>query len=253
MSKQIKQFKNVLINIFEEIEREEENIVKAAEVISEAMKNDIMVHIIGPGGHSNIAVEEVLWRAGGLAAWNPILDPGTNLINGAKRSNIVERTPGYAKSVLDAYRVGKQSGEVIIIVNAYGLNAMTIDTAIEAKKRGMTTIGVTSKSFTSLVPKGHPSRHPSGKNLYEEVDIFIDSHLPVGDSVIEVDGFDQKVGSTSTFCNCFVMNCIVAETVKKLIEKGVKPPIFMSANMPGGDQNNKALEEKYFPLIKHLM
>ncbi|MBB4124691.1 putative transcriptional regulator, partial [Martelella radicis] len=32
-----------------------------------------------------------------------------------------------------AYRVGKEPGEVIIIVNAYGVNAMSIDTVLEAK------------------------------------------------------------------------------------------------------------------------
>ena len=250
----ISAFKNDLVDIFNKIEETEaEKIDAAAQVVSDAMKEERMVHVIGPGGHSNMAVEEVLWRAGGLAAWNPILDAGTNLIHGAKRSNIIERTPGYAKSVMDAYRVGFKPNEVIIIVNAYGINPMTIDTCEEAKRRGMTTIAVTSSGFAKVVPLGHPARHPSGKNLYEEADIFINNYLPVGDSVIEVEGFGQKVGSTSTFCNCFVMNCLVGKIVEKLVAQGIKPPVFMSANMPGGDENNRALEEKYFPLIKHLM
>lgn len=238
--------------LLHQIAGEKETMKKAAKVIVDAYMNDRMVHVIGPGGHSNIAVEEILWRAGGLAFWNPILDPGTNLIHGAKRSNIVERTPGYAKAVLDAYHVGDKDGEVIVIVNAYGLNSMTIDTVLECKKRGLTTIAVTSDSFAKLVPQGHKSRHPSGKNLFEEADIYINNHLPVGDAIVSVDGYGQNTGSTSTFCNCFVMNCLTALIVEELVARGQVPPVFESANMPGGDEHNKSLEDKYGRLIKHL-
>ena len=248
----IEKYSEDLSAIFSLIVAEKPIMEKAAKVISNAYMNDKMVHVIGPGGHSNMAVEEILWRAGGLAFWNPILDPGTNLIHGAKRSNIVERTPGYAKAVLDAYHVGEQSGEVIIIVNAYGINSMTIDTVEECKKRGLTTIAVTSDSFAKLVPKGHKSRHPSGKNLYQEADIYINNHLPIGDAIISVEGYEQKTGSTSTFCNCFVMNCLTALIVKELVERKVVPPVFESANMPGGDEHNRSLENKYGRLIKHL-
>lgn len=253
MSKEIRFFKESLFDIFGQIEGEYEKIKEAAVVIADAVEKDRMVHVIGPGGHSNIGVEEILWRAGGLAFWNAILDPGTNLIHGAKRSNIIERTPGYAIGVLDAYHVGRESGEVIVIINAYGINSMTIDTVTECKKRGVKTIAVTSDSFAKIVPAGVKSRHPSNKNLYQEADIYINNHLPIGDSIISVDGFGDKVGSTSTFCNCFVMNCIVVETVKEFIKRGIEPPVFMSANMPAGDTHNKALEEKYGPVIKHLL
>lgn len=253
MSKEINFFKESLYKIFGEIEQEADKIKEAASVIADAVENDRMVHVIGPGGHSNIGVEEILWRAGGLAFWNAILDPGTNLIHGAKRSNIIERTPGYAIGVLDAYRVGREKGEVIVIINAYGINSMTIDTVLECKKRGVKTIAVTSDSFAKIVPDGQKSRHPSNKNLYEEADIYINNHLPIGDSIMTVDGYDDKVGSTSTFCNCFVMNCIVVETVKEFVRRGIKPPVFMSANMPGGDEHNKVMEDKYGPIIKHLL
>ena len=253
MSKEINFFKESLYKIFGEIEQEKDKIKEVASVIADAVENDRMIHVIGPGGHSNIGVEEILWRAGGLAFWNAILDPGTNLIHGAKRSNVIERTPGYAIGVLDAYRVGREKGEVIVIINAYGINSMTIDTVLECKKRGVKTIAVTSDSFAKIVPDGQKSRHPSNKNLYEEADIYINNHLPIGDSIMTVDGYDDKVGSTSTFCNCFVMNCIVVETVKEFVRRGIKPPVFMSANMPGGDEHNKVMEDKYGPIIKHLL
>jgi len=33
---------------------------------------------------------------------------------------------------------------------------------------------------------------------------------------------------------------------------GIDPPVWMSGNAIGGDEKNAALEEKYFPRIKHL-
>lgn len=250
---------NILLNyakyvqdVVEQIAGEAEAIGRAAELVADAIERDELVHVIGPGGHSNMAVEEVLWRAGGLAPINAILDPGTNVIHGAKRSNIIERCPGYGIRVLDAYGINRP-GEVLIIVNAYGINSMTIDVAVEAKKRGLKTIAITSDSFVKIVPQGAPSRHPSGKNLYENVDIYINNHLPVGDACISIEGMEQKMGPMSTFCNCFAIDCLMMKAAEKLIAKGITPPVWMSANMPGGDEANKALEEKYFLRVKHLM
>jgi len=245
-------YRNTITEIMDKILGEIETIQKASRVVAESIAQEEPIHVIGPGGHSNMAVEEVLWRAGGLAPINAILDPGTNLIHGAKRSNFIERTPGYALKVLDAYRVGRKPGEVIIVVNAYGINSMSIDTVLEAKKRKMITIGITSRSFADVLPKDHPSRHLSGKNLYQEVDYFLNCHLPYGDAVVEIKGCIQKTGPTSTFCNVFTINLLMIETVKRLLEMGVQPPLWMSANLPGGDEANRSLEEKYIPRIKHL-
>ena len=231
------------------VDTQQEQIEKAAKILAKAVSEGKLINVIGPGGHSNMAVEEVLWRAGGLVHVNPILDPGTNIIHGAKRSNIVERTPGYAKAVLDAYRVSK--GDVLVIVNAYGINAMTIDTALLCKERGITSIGITSTSYAS-VPKDAPSRHPSGLNLCDLVDVYIDNKLPHGDAVIEIDGLAQKMGSTSTYANCFTMNVLMMETAKALTEMGIQPAVWMSANLPGGDESNRKFEEELLPKIRHL-
>ena len=253
MSKEIREFKQIMFEIFNKIEDEEKSILEGAEIIADAIMNDQVIHVIGTGGHSNIAAEELLWRAGVLAPMNSMLEPGINLIHGGKRSNIIERTPGYGIKILDAYNVGKREGEVIIIVNAYGINPVTIDIALEAKKRNVKTIGVTSKSFAKELSLDHPSRHPSGKNLYEIVDVFIDNHLPLGDAIIKIKGCEQKVAPTATLCNVFTLHCLIIEAVKKLVEKGIKPPVWKSANMPGGDEANKNYEEKYAHQIKHLL
>jgi len=253
MSQEISRYKETIIGVLNSIEAQSlDGILEAAEVMADAIEADHLVHVIGTGGHSSMAAEELLWRAGGLAALNPILDPGINLVHGAKRTNVVERFEGYAATIFASYHLGETPGEVILIANAYGINSLTIDMVTEAKRRGMKVIGVTSRSFADQVPKGVPARHSSGQNLYEIVDVFVNCQLPYGDAVVDVQGLEQRVAPTSTFCNAFTINCIVIETVKKLIERGVTPPVWMSANLPGGDEANRKWEEKYAARVKHL-
>jgi len=122
---------------------------------------------------------------------------------------------------------------------------MTIDCAMEAKKRGVTSIAITSTSFADKIPKDHPARHPSGASLYQSVDVFINNHLPYGDAVLEVEGCEQDMGATSTFCNSFAVQFLCVETAKYLVSKGYTPPIFRAGNMPGGDEFNQSMIEKY--------
>lgn len=253
MNKEFTFFKDTVVDILEKIEREEQSIKKAADIIARSVIEDKLIHAIGTGGHSNMGAEEMFYRAGGLIPVNAILDPGINLTHGARRTTIIERTPGYGIKVMDAYNIGKTDNEVIIIINACGINTMTIDVALEAKKRGMKTIGITSTSFASTVPKNHPSRHPSNKNLHDLVDVFINNHQPIGDAVVELEGADQKVAPVSTICNSFAIQLLVIETVKKIIELGKKPLIWKSANMPGGDDANRKYFEEYSKRIKHLL
>ncbi|MDC7246125.1 MAG: sugar isomerase domain-containing protein [Sphaerochaetaceae bacterium] len=252
MNKELSFYKETTTDIFNKIINDNPQLEDAAKVIAREIGRGGLIHVIGPGGHSNMAAEEVLWRAGGLVPINAILDAGTNLIHGAKRSNYVERTVGYAKQILDSYQIGKTPKEVIVIVNAYGINPMTIDTVLEAKKRDMISIGITSNSFAQKLSLDHPSRHPSGKNLFEEADYFINCHLPYGDAVVEIDGLDQKTGPTATLCNVFAINALMIEAVKQMVKMNIAPPLWMSANLPGGDEANKEYEQEYMPRIKHL-
>jgi uncharacterized phosphosugar-binding protein len=153
--------------------------------------------------------------------------------------------------VLDTYNINRE-GEILIIANAYGVNAMSIDCALEARERKLTTIGITSTEFANTLSQDHPSRHSSGKNLYEEVDYFINCHLPYGDASIELKGCEQKVGPVSTLCNMFALNLLMIESSKALIDLEIELPLWKSVNMPGSNETNKKLFDKYIPRIKHL-
>ncbi len=250
MSKYMEVYSEIVSHLFQKILREEKEVIdRAAELMAKAIERDQLIHVIGPGGHSNIGAYEIFYRAGGLVPVNAILDPGTLLNAGALRSTVIERTPGYGKAVLEAYNV--RDG-VLIIVNAYGINSMCIDVALEARRRAIPTIGITSRAFAEKVPLDHPARHPTKQNLFELVDVHVDCHMPFGDAVVEMEGIPQKVGPVSTLVNCFTLNLLVIRTVEKLLEKGIIPPIWTSSNIPGGDEANRKFIEHYHSRIYHL-
>src|SRR3546814_867454 len=145
---------------------------QAASRLADQFAADRLVHIYGPGGHSNLASQEVFFRAGGLMHVSAILDEGTLLSNGALRSMAIERTPGYGKVVIANQRLG--AGDLLILVNAYGINAALIDAAMEARQRGVFLIGVSSRQHAANTAPDHPARHPTKQNLHDVVDIAID-------------------------------------------------------------------------------
>lgn len=247
MTNYLQQINELLQTLHDE---EMDNIHKAAAVVANHVKQDKLVYAYGPGGHSNLASQEVFFRAGGLMYVSAILDEGTLLSGGALRSMAIERTPGYAEIVLDDYNL--KTGDLLILINAYGINSATIDTALIAKERGITTIGVTSVEHANQTPADHPARHPSKKNLHDLVDICLDSRIKVGDAIVEIEGLEQKVGAMSTFANAFLLNDLVAETVSLLVKDGIQPPIWMSGNASGGDEANERFVHNFKDRIKKL-
>jgi len=232
-------------------ETQQENIDNAAEAITKCIKDKKMVHIWGPGGHSAIIAEEALYREGGLACVNPIYDPCISLSHGAlKEINGLERVSGLAKIILDYNRVKKD--DVLILGSAYGVNTVVIEAALEAKKLGVRVVAITSPSFSKSVAKDHPGRHPSNKNLYEIADIVINSFVPSDDPQVEIEGISQKVAPLGTIIQISIYQALVAEVAKKLIESGIKPPIWTNALTVGGIEANREYINRYYGKVKNL-
>src|SRR5438093_9322097 len=104
------------------------NIEKAARMMAECIAGGGVVHVFG-SGHSHMMAEEVFHRAGGLFAFNAMLD--VNLTSfGTLKAGMVERTEGYAPVILDSFDV--RPGEVVIVVSNSGINPVPIELAIES-------------------------------------------------------------------------------------------------------------------------
>lgn len=227
-----------IMALLERIHAEEEaSISKAASLLAEQIAADRLIHIYGPGGHSNLASQEVFFRAGGLMHISAILDEGTMLAGGALRSMAMERTPGYGRIVIE--NAGLVRGDVLILVNAYGINTALIDAALTASALGVRTIGISSREHAEKTTADHPARHPSGSNLHDVVDLHIDTKVPIGDAVIELPGVTEKVGAVSTFANAYSLNWLVQCTIRELRERNIEPPVWRSGNAPGGDEANR--------------
>ena len=218
------------------------HIEGASKLIATCIADGGVAHVFG-SGHSHMMAEEVFHRAGGLFAFNAMLD--INLTSfGTLKAGKVERAEGYAPVILDSFDV--RDGEVVIVVSNSGINPVPIELAIEAKKRGATTIGITSASNYANAA----SRHSSGKKLGDVVDLTIDSRVPVGDAILTFDGLDAPVAAASTVLGAALMNAIVAQTTERLVELGSRPPVIVSMNLPGGDDRNEALAKQYGPRLR---
>ena len=49
-----------------------------------------------------------------------------------------------------------------------------------------------------------------------------------------------------------VGNLIMGRAVEILTEKGIKPPVWTSVNIKGGDEANQGHLKKYLPRVHHL-
>jgi len=240
-----------VISLLKKVEEEQsENIEKAAELMVGAIENDQLIHVYGGGGHTTLVMGEMFFRAGGLANINPIMETGLSVFNQALKYLELERTVNYGRSIVKYYHI--QKDEVLIIFHNIGINAATIDAAMEAKECGAKIIAVSSSFWQNEMPEDHFIRHPNKMNLFDLADVCIDDYNPVGDAVVKVAGFDTAIAPISNIIDFYIAHRLEIATVKKCIDKGITPPIWSSANAPGGDEINAKYVEKYLPRVKSL-
>lgn len=222
----------------------------AAQLCFEQVKHDRLIHIYGVGGHSYVGSEEFFFRAGGLANVSPMFEPSLALAGGGQKSTMLERVENIGDKIVKAHHLGPDN--LLIITSAYGINACTIDAALEAKRRGCRVIGISSAEFANNTPRDFVARHSTGKNLGEIADVLIDNHVPHGETLLELPGYPQKVGGTCNVLACFCINWLVMETISLCLANGVEPPVWKSANLIGGDEHNRKYLERFTPRVKAL-
>ena len=207
------------------------NIRAGATLLADALEHGRTIHAFGTG-HSHMLAEELFYRAGGLVRVKPILFDGLMLHGNAQLSTSLERVPQLAHALLDAHPM--TAGDVLIVASNSGGNAVVSTFARLALSRDVQVIAIVSLAHATSAA----ARWTDVPRLHEVANVTIDNGGCVGDAAIEIDGFVTKVSPTSTVVGAAILNAMVAEAVRSLVERGIVPEVYTSANLEGGDTAN---------------
>ena len=179
-----------------------------------------------------------------------MFEPSLSLGPGGQKSTMLERQENIGDKIVKAHQLGPDN--LLVITSAYGINACSIDAALEAKRCGCKVIAISSIAFAEATPRDFVARHSCQKNLGEIADVIIDNHVPHGETLMSLDNYPQKVGGTCNVLACFAINWLVMETIELCLKNGVEPPVWKSANTIGGDEHNEQYLNEYTPRVKAL-
>jgi uncharacterized phosphosugar-binding protein len=233
--------------VLERIKREQaRNIKQAGLFVAEALSAGGIIHAFGTG-HSHLIADEAFFRAGGIAAVNPILHERLIFLRGALESTRTEQESGFASQLLAQEDV--RDIDAAIIISNSGRNAAPIEMALEMKALGLKVIAITNLEQSRTATP----RHPSGKRLYEVVDIVVDNCVPPGDAVLELSGLETRIGPSSTVAGAAIINSIIIEAVAELLRQEEPVPVLPSANSDGvSEQTLSEMLRRYQARIKYI-
>jgi uncharacterized phosphosugar-binding protein len=198
----------------------------AGQRVADTVEQGNLVYTFG-SGHSSLVAAEPYGRAGSLANLDVIVD---------KTFGRAERLPGYAKILLDAYPITAK--DLLIVISNSGRNAVPAEMAIEARNRGIYTIGISALRHSRAVAP----RNAHGLRLFEVCDLVIDNCGLPGDASVEIPRMKGlAVGPTSTLGGVFIVNLIICIATEALCDRQKAPPVLVSANLDQGDAWNSAL------------
>jgi uncharacterized phosphosugar-binding protein len=219
------------------------NLETAGAVMADCIAQGGLVHLFG-SGHSVLPVQDMFPRYGAYPGFRPLMDMRlmwTSVIGsgGAKGLLWLERREGYASVLFENEPI--RSGDVMLVFSHGGLNAAAIEVVIEAKKRGLSTVAVTSMDNY----RKRAATHSSGKKLPDVADYVIDNCVPAEDALVAIDGWNAPVAAGSTVSTVTIAMAIVAQVAANLAAKGLHPSVFVSPNVPGipADNNDRVYEE----------
>ncbi len=211
------------------------------ELITDTVTSGGVVHAFGTG-HSEAFAMEIAGRAGGLIPTNKIalrdlVLRGSLSVDELGGSSL-ERDPAIVEELWDISPV--QPGDLFMIASNSGVNGSIVGFAQLIKEHGHQLIAVTSMEHTMRVQP----KHPSGLRLCDVADVVVDNLAPYGDATLTLTG-GVPVGSVSSITCAFIAQLLTIGVAERIADRGDTPPIYLSANIPGGDDHNSRLEDRY--------
>lgn len=225
---------SAMTRLWEEVRVAEAGSVEgAAQKVAEAVIKGAALWAFG-ATHSSLLTGELVYRAGGLAIVNPIYAPGLTVNERPlPRTSNLEHLSGYAEVVLSGVPLHK--GDVLFVFSTSGRNAVPVEVATVARRRGATVVAFTSRQYAMVAPPDNPP----GRYLHDVSDIVIDTHVPVGDAALRLSNVGPPVGPVSTVITALLVNGLVCRVSELLAARGMEPPVLVSGNLPGGPEANQ--------------
>ena len=221
--------------------RSGEPIADAAALLLACIEADGIVHVAG-AGHSLALVCETFYRAGGLAPVRPLWDPSVLPLGNALGSTHAERTEGLGRSVVrDA---APEPPDVAVVFSTSGRNPYPVEAAEECAARGVPVIAMTSSDASRTAAAR------AATSLADHATIVVDTAAPPGD-VLHPPGA-PRTAAVSTILAAYAWSRVLADLHELASSRGVELPCWMSANVPGGDEVNRALMARYGGRIPDL-
>lgn len=221
-----------------------EPISAAAQLCADSIAAGGLVHLFGTG-HSRIPVEEIFPRHGSFPGFHPIVELSltyhTQVVgaNGQRQAMYLEKVEGLGEVILRNFVLGPPDS--LIVFSNSGVNAVPIDVALGAKRRGLPVIAVVSLDHCLNVKP----RHSSGQRLPDVADLTIDTCVPAGDAMVTVEGLDEPVGPGSSIGGCAIVNAIKCLVAERLTRLGQPPLVLSSGIVIGEDQVAQRFEDVY--------
>ncbi|GLZ78782.1 UPF0309 protein [Actinorhabdospora filicis] len=223
-----------------------QGVTQAAGLIAASLRDNGVLQVFGTG-HSEALAMELAGRAGGLVPTNRIALRDLVLIGGEDasllESPLLERDPAYARKLFAL--TGARPGDVFVIASQSGINGSIVEFALAVAEAGHPLIAITSADHSSRVP----ARHPSGKRLLDIADVVLDNRAPYGDALLPLPT-GGAVCAASSISAALLAQMIVAEVVRRQLDGGEVPPVYLSANIPEGDAHNNTIESRYAGRIR---
>ena len=220
------------------------NIERAAELCTQAIAGEGLVHLFGTG-HSRIFVEEMFPRHGSFPGFHPIVELSLtfhNLVvgsNGQRQAMFLEHVEGLGQVILRNFVFS--APDCFLIFSNSGVNEVVIDVALEAKRMNLPIIAVVSLDHCSATT----TTHSSGKKLPDIADIVIDNCTPGGDALVSIAGLPDPVGPGSTIGAAAVTNALKCRIAEKLTALGKPPIVLTSSFFIGSEASSKRFDECY--------
>ncbi|MET9427293.1 SIS domain-containing protein [Streptomyces sp. NPDC003036] len=221
-------------------DEEAENVAAAGAAIADTVAAGGRLFAFG-AGHSSLAAQDVVYRAGGLALVNLLAVPGVVGVDvmPATLGSALERVDGLAGAVLDSSPA--RAGDLLIVVSLSGRNALPVEMAMNARALGLKVVGVTSAAYAEETK----SRHASGTFLKDHCDIVLDSKIAVGDAELTHEGVEAPFAPASTVVTSALMQAVMAAATEALVARGIEPPLLRSGNVDGGHEWNGRVMGEY--------